>query len=417
MPQSPFKTDQVEIEPKENEGQRLIRRGASGALEFLDSLVTGGITLSQLAGLRSVGGVLVVGKTGTGAEYNTIQAALDAIPSNASITNPFVVFICPGEYAETINLVRDGVMLIGLGPVFLKPVVAVANAQGAYHTVVVQADQGTIPLNVVLRGLTITNNHDNFACVRASGGAASTVASGTWGVRLEDCNLEANAPGRNRPIHASSVGRVIVQGGTWNAGTGLLLIEEITRFEMHGVSGVSPLQLDFDTNGTLPSGGNVFGYKLANCLFADTVENTPFVLTGTGQGSLGVFNCGNVPAVTLNGDVTAIFSESSLMGLTLNDTIAVVLRNSDVASAPVGAANTSLDRAVTQGTLTFNAEATKAGVFAIPMPDATFDVHVELPSRPVNDETPWVTGKATTGFTLNFQTAQTMVVRWTAVRR
>ena len=70
MAQDPVLADQLQIEPGAA-GTRLIYRAADGSLAFKDSLLTGGITLSQLAGLRSVANTLVVGKSGAGAAYTT----------------------------------------------------------------------------------------------------------------------------------------------------------------------------------------------------------------------------------------------------------------------------------------------------------------------------------------------------------
>ena len=172
MAQDPMLVDQLQIEPGAA-GTRLIRRAADGSIEFLDAVVTGGITLQQLAGLQSVGGVLVVGKSGAGAEFSTIQAAADAVPVTAGPLEPYVILIGPGVYNETVNLVRDWVFLVGLGGAVLEPAEPVPNGPGAYHTVVIQEDLGTIPKHIVLRNLTIRNYHNSFACVRVFGGAGS----------------------------------------------------------------------------------------------------------------------------------------------------------------------------------------------------------------------------------------------------
>ena len=115
MAQDPFLIDQIQIEPGSGQTLLVSRDAATGALRLQDAVTTGGILLHQLAGLRAIGNVYVVGKTGTGAEYTTIQSALDAVPSAASSANPYIVLVMPGIYTETVNIARDGVRLVGLG--------------------------------------------------------------------------------------------------------------------------------------------------------------------------------------------------------------------------------------------------------------------------------------------------------------
>ena len=56
MAQDPMKVDQLQVEPGAA-GTRLINRATDGSLQFYDAFITGGITLSRLAGLRNVLGV------------------------------------------------------------------------------------------------------------------------------------------------------------------------------------------------------------------------------------------------------------------------------------------------------------------------------------------------------------------------
>ncbi|MBV6343672.1 hypothetical protein HWQ67_19060, partial [Candidatus Magnetobacterium casensis] len=139
MAQNPILADQLDIEPGAA-GTRRIRKATDGSLEFLDALITGGVTLSRLAGLRNVQNVLIVGKAGAGAAYTTIQAALDAIPVGASWTAPYLVLVCPGVYTETVNIARNGVAIVGLGAVTIRSLAEdTPDGVGAYHTIVVQA--------------------------------------------------------------------------------------------------------------------------------------------------------------------------------------------------------------------------------------------------------------------------------------
>src|SRR3989344_4953294 len=132
MAQGPFLIDQIQIEP--GSGQLLlIYRDATGSVAF------------QVAGLRTIGNVKVVGRSGAGAQYTTIQDALDTVPTSASATNPYIILVMPGRYDETVNIVRDGVRLVGLGqPEIRSALEATPDAPGADHTAIVSAQLGTI---------------------------------------------------------------------------------------------------------------------------------------------------------------------------------------------------------------------------------------------------------------------------------
>jgi len=170
MPQSPLLVDQVQIEPGSGQTLLLNRDSATGSLKFTDNVLSTGILLYQLAGLRNVTGVYIVGTGGTGAAYTTIQDALDAIPLTASPSAPALVLVLPGQYTENLTVQRDGVALVGLGGV------NIVNS-GASDTLTVSATSGATPENVLLRGLTVTNDQPGYACVKVDG--ADTFATGT----------------------------------------------------------------------------------------------------------------------------------------------------------------------------------------------------------------------------------------------
>ena len=170
MPQPPFLIDQLQVEPGSGQTLLINRDSATGSLKFTDAVVTAGVLLKDLLSLNGVTGTFIVGSGGSGADYTTIQAALDAIPNTSSPSAPSLVLVLPGLYTENLTIEKDGVALIGLGGVYLQN-------SGAGDTVTVIASPGATPENVVLRGLTITNNQAGFACVKVDG--AFTFASAT----------------------------------------------------------------------------------------------------------------------------------------------------------------------------------------------------------------------------------------------
>jgi len=418
MAQSPFLIDQIQIEPGSGDTLLFGRDAATGALRFQDAVTIGGILLHQLAGLRAIVNVYVVGKSGTGAAYTTIQSALDAVPSAASSANPYIILVMPGIYTETVNIVRDGVRLVGLGnPLIRSALELTPDAGGADHTVIVSEQLGTIPLSTLIEGFTITNVHTNKAAVRVVGAAASTVASVS--VVLRNCDLQANGVGGNRSVWATAANNIFIEGGRWSeaANLGLLLIEEVSTLRISGVAGIGAINLRYDTAQDQPSLGPI-SYTIAQCgVIADaTVLATPAAIDLDGGGSMVLDGVVMGGQTNLSGDQSVILRGCTVPVLNLLETISVAAENSLVQSVLAPNATAELDLPKLRGTATLAAAATIAVAFDIPMSDASYQVDLELPSRPVNDETPWITAKAVTGFTINFQTAQTMTCLWQATR-
>ena len=142
----------------------------ANAMEFVDAVVTSGVLLPSLVGIRNVTGVFVVGRAGDGAPYTAIQDAVDAVDSASSATAPSLVLVLPGAYTENVTIQKDGVYLVGLGGVTLTN-------SGASDTVEISAAIATTPQNVLLRGLTIVNSTAAQTCVRILG--ADSFATGT----------------------------------------------------------------------------------------------------------------------------------------------------------------------------------------------------------------------------------------------
>ena len=243
MPQNPLQVDALQIEPASGDTLTVSRNAADGSLKFVDAVVVAGIKLSELAGIQGVSNVFVVGKGGTGATYTTIQSALDAIPASSSDTSPNVILVCSGVYQENLTISRNGVHLVGLGEAVLQSASESTPNTDAADTITIQEDGGTVPEQVILRNLHVTNSHNAQACVRVIGGADSDV--GAVGVSIEDCNLTATGSG-GYPLRASSMNLLRVQGGGMGSSvaTALCLVEEVAEFTLDGVDEVVALQLD-----------------------------------------------------------------------------------------------------------------------------------------------------------------------------
>jgi hypothetical protein len=416
MAQDPMLVDQLQIEPGSGD-TLLIRRAADGSIEFLDAVVAGGITVKQLAGLQAVGGVKVVGQSGAGAEYTTIQAALDSVPVTAGPLEPYTILVGPGVYNETVNIVRDWVTIIGLGGAVLEPATPTPNGPGAYHTVVVQADLGTIPKHTELRNVTIRNYHDNFACVRVVGGAGSEVAED--GLLLFDVGMEATAPGGNRTLWATSVNHLRMQGGSMGGSSNVAVtrIEECASLVLNGVEGVLAAQLDYDTGGDLPSVSGSF-YTVTGCplLGVGSVLSPPIQSTLVGAGALNILNCGWTSDVQINGDRQLTVVGTALGDLTVNDTATVTLTGSSRDNL-TAAAGTVVDEPYAEGSVVFAATTTQAVVLPAEMPDTNYRVVLEYDAATLNQDTAWISPKTTTGFTINFSFNQTLTAYWAVMRK
>ncbi len=420
MPQPPILADQLQIEPGSS-GSRLVRRAADGSLEFVDPLNPSGITVSQLAGLQAVTNVSVVGKAGTGAQYTTVQAALNAVPANSTRINPYLILVMPGVYTEDLTVNRDGVHIIGIGrPILQSALEATPNAVGNAHTLTVAAGEGTIPLTVHLENFTITNAHDDKAAVRVVGGAASTLL--TDGLRLRNCFLEGNAAGGNYPLWASTAGAVFLNDCSCTGANNLetVLIEEMSSCVLKAVAMASAFSFRYEVGQPEPSGGPGYLY-IARCTdFGVDTNLIPAVsidCDGDGTSELRQVTMSLASRIQYSGGESHSAEDCSLGVLSLLETPTLLASKTRFQSILAANANAKLQRDVITGTAVFAGDATKAVTFDVPLQTGnTYDVQVELPSRPVNDETAWVTGKTTTGFSINFQTAQTFTVGWRITR-
>jgi hypothetical protein len=170
MAQPPYLVDVLQIEPGSGDTLTVSRDATAGAMSFVDAILTSGVLLPSLVGLRNVTGLFLVGRGGDGAPYTTIQSALDAIPVTSSAALPSVVLVMPGVYAENLTVQKDGTYIVGMGGVSLQN-------SGAADTVTISASIATTPQDVLLRGLKIQNTVAAQTCVNIQG--ADSFATGT----------------------------------------------------------------------------------------------------------------------------------------------------------------------------------------------------------------------------------------------
>jgi len=184
-----------------------------------------------------------------------------------------------------------------------------------------------------------------------------------------------------------------------------------------GVDNLGAISLRYDTANDVPATA-ADSYSFVNCgdIAINTGLATPIAVDLDGAGACSFESCHLARQANLSGDRTMTLRGCVAAALNVLETTTVVAPGSVIQSVVAANATAELDMPKNTGTATFAAATTANVAFDIPFSDADFKVDLEIPSQPVNDETPWITNKAVTGFRINFATNQTMTVGWTVTR-
>ena len=394
MAQDPIQVDSLQIAPLVA-GTRIIDYDPiSGSVRIQDPVLSSATKVVDLAGLRSIEKVLVVGKGGPGATYNLVQDALDAIPNSASISDPWTILVLPGVYQENVVLEKNGVCLCGLGGVVLQPTVADA-------TLLIQGSVGSVPEYCKVQNIRIENSYAGEECVKIVGGAGSTI--GVSGVFIENCELVAAGVG-TFPLYAEAVNDVVLSGGSFlgSSATSLVRVLQLHRFVWKGVEGECLGQVDYDSGGVIPS---VFGstYSLSGL----EIGNLQTTLQGGGSVSLNNCSTGNV---SVFGDQEVDIRASKIGNLTCNGTSQVTLISSSRGTA-AGAG--ILVEQITRGTSIFAASSSETVTFAVGTLNNDYGVSLDYEMAALAN----VKTKTSAGFIIEFVVPQTGSVNWTVHRR
>lgn len=395
MAQDPIKIDSLEIAPLVA-GTRIIDYDpGTGSIRIQDPSLSSALNLVDLSGLRSVDNVLVVGTAGPGATYNTIQEALDAVPNNSSLVNPWTILILPGVYQENITLEKNGVWMVGLGGAVLQPLVADA-------TLLIQTSVGSTPEYCKIQNLRIENSNAGQECIKIMGGASSTV--GASGIYIDNCELIASGVGSYQ-LYAEAVNDVYLFGGSFagSNATSLVKVLQLHRFVWKGVEGASLSQLDYDSGGAIPS-------VVGSSYLVSGMETGNLLSTLQGAGSLTIESC-STGTVSIFGDQAVTVRGSSLGNLTCNETSQVTLASSSRGTA---AGTGVLVEGITQGSVSFLGTDSEAVAFDVDTVDDTYGVSLDSEIAALAN----VTTKTAAGFTIEFSSGvQTGSVNWTVHRR
>lgn len=391
MTQAPYTVDQLRVGSGAVTPATVALQAITQALLFTDVANPAGLTLAQLAGLGTVTGVYVVGVAGSGAQYNTIQSAVDAVPADASLLAPAVILIMPGVYAEQVVVEKNGITLHALGRVELA-----APASGP--TVIVRGAVASVPRWLRVEGVTVTNAYNGQACVQVTGGAGSRV--GQDGIYLQECQLQPTGIG-GYTVTATAINNLYLQGCTSDGvpGTASMRVTQCARLLVAGGS-VPALQADYDVGGAVPfvSGSR---YELSACT-GGALQST---LTGGGEF---VAMGGTYGDAVFDGDRAVAMSRLQCGTLTLNGTVAATC--TDVVRGAASGTGT-LDQNRLSGSVGFSISASEAVVFECARSDGEYGVYLDAGVP----EGAWVGARDAAGFTINFGLPVTATVRWQLV--
>lgn len=392
MTQGPFQADALQIEPGSGQTLKVTRDAPTGSLRFWDVVIPLGINLADLAGINAITGVLVVGRAGSGAKYLTIQSALNAIPSTASATNPYMILVFPGAYLENIVIEKDGVAIVAVGQASIIGV-------SATPTVTVRPGVLTTPLTALFQGVKIQTSFAGLECVLLQGGPGLTVGNGTF--VFKDCNFAALGAG-GYTVRADTVNSVALYGCRTDESVPSAT-QKVTQCASYLVSGgtVPPTQMDYDTALAPPATAGS-AYSIESCRSVG-----PILSTLTNAGSLKILGCLSVGNITLNGNRTGLIQSSAVGNLSVGGTSALTLVGSTRGTA---AGTGTINESNLTGSVDFIATASEPVIFAVPRPNANYMVVLDTG---VPDAVA-VTAKTAAGFTIAFGAIQTLTVSWSA---
>jgi len=363
MAQPPFQVDALQIEPGSGDTLTISRDATAGAMKLLDAVLTSGILLPELSGLRNITGVHIVGSAGTGAKYTAIQDGVDAVAVTADVDAPELVLVLTGVYTENLLIQKDGVVIMGLGLVRVTP------DNTASPTVTISTAVGTTPNYTMLKNLTVEHPTAGEVCVSIAGGASSVV--GSTGIYIDDCNLVAAGVGTYQ-VDADTVNNVYIRGGTWagSSSSAVCQAANCALFYVSDVEETQNFQVSYDTTAARPL-TTTSVYRLWNLGSA-----TDLLSSLSGAGSLTISGCPSMGNVAQAGDRALTLNYSRFGTLTLDDTTAGTLLGS---TRGVAAGNGTLQEDSLTSTSVFAAEgvAGKTITFAVDQPDTDYAVFLD----------------------------------------
>lgn len=396
MAQPPFKIDSISIEPGGSGSRTIQKDSTTDALSFSDSL-TGSLSLSALSGIRNISNVLIVGKSGSGAKYTTIQSALDAASVLATKDSTVALLVFPGNYVENLVLEKDGIVILGMG----RPTITASVADAV---VTVQASVSTTPKFLRLENIRLLNPFPGEECVKIVGGAGSEV--GLDSISIVNCDVLATGAG-SYGIFSDTANSVIVKSVNFSGShsTASVRFSQTSDVVISGASNFPHCQFDYDSGGSQPSNFASVSTSVSDSTLSGNIQSTL-----VGSGVLRLKNCTTLGTsnLTLGGSESFYVTDSSVSAVAVNDSSTLFLRNSS---------RTTLSGTGQVAEDAFRGSVAFAGVSSVVV---TFPVENIDDNYFVNTETELVESigvvKTSANFTLSFSGAQNTTVNYLVSR-
>lgn len=378
----PLKVDQIAVSPTVAD-TLLITKTSGGNLTFTDNVISSGITLKKLSGMNLTN-LITVG-TGSGANYASIQEAVDAAPTTSTLNSPTIILIYSGVYSENIVIEKDGLIFVGIGRVII-------NSAADDDTLILQPGLTTIPLISYFENISFRNSFDARSCFRILGDSGTTL--GLNGFRLKNCSFVSTGLGgycvRAHILNSLTVTDSNCHGSVTSS---TIYVSQCANLYFDNFLGVD-LSLTYTTLDDIPS-EITSTYFLNNSYFGDALAN----LVTVGELEM---NRTTTKDVVFDGNMAYTMNDCYGEALEINGSITVISNNSKF-EAISGSPTAVLITDNLQSSVDFVAESTKIIVFPVPTSDTNYMV---LTSHSFVGEKEGIT-KTTSGFTIDFVSNQT----------
>jgi hypothetical protein len=242
-----------------------------------------------------------------------------------------------------------------------------------------------VPLTVPPGGITVSGG-----TLTGGGAAGSLVASDA--VKIVDCTLVASGVGCFQ-VSGDTAGNIEVRDGSFrgSSSTSVATAANCTSLRLFGVEWVNDLALSYDIGLDRPSDTSSV-YAVSHC-----GRTNDFVASLVGEGSLSIAACPIVGDLTIGGDRTLDIRHSVIGALSLDDTTAATLRNTERGTATAAGGTPTLAESRMVGSTAF-AGAPAPVAFPVGQPDTSYEVFL---SPSVVTDFFAVTAKAAGSFTIS----------------
>jgi hypothetical protein len=227
--------------------------------------------------------VVIVAKSG--GDYSSVQAAIDSI-SDAAAGNPYLVWVAPGVYSETVEM---------------KPFVHLQGAGQEATTITSTASSGSYPPTQAT--LVLTGDASLRDLMVGNGGTgvyntALMATAGTTGTLAADVTARAQGSGtRNYAIYLAGSGTGVTLQGVTALGKG-------GSFENFGLLNIDGASATLHNSSFTGRGGNL-ARGINNLGTGTTLEATSVTALGEdGTDNLGLINFGSASATLHGGSFT-----------------------------------------------------------------------------------------------------------------